>query len=102
MKPSFSTLQNNYYSSDKVRNNYLSGADLFAEMGLDHDALMMQNPAYQNTCAARMSLALLKSGVKFTGRLTIKSGKYTSKKIETGAKLLADQLMRPDMFGRPE
>ncbi|MGN0920597.1 MAG: T6SS effector amidase Tae4 family protein [Cellvibrio sp.] len=69
---------------------------------MDHDELIRQNPAYVNTCVARVSLALLKSGVAFTGRLTIKKGKFTSKKIETGAKLLADQLMRPDVFGKPE
>jgi len=34
--------------------------------------------------------------------LTVKSGKYVGKKIETGAKLLADQLKRPDAFGMPE
>lgn len=102
MKPTFDTLNKNYYSYNELMPNYLSGSDLYEEMGLDHDALMKQNPAYENTCATRMSLALLKSGVPFTGRLTIKSGKYTSKKIETGAKLLADQLMHPDVFGRPE
>lgn len=40
---------------------YVSGADLYAEMGIDHDDLIRQNPAYVNTCAARVSLALLKS-----------------------------------------
>jgi len=32
----------------------------------------------------------------------VKAGPYKGKKVETGAKLLADQLMRPDVFGRPE
>lgn len=39
-----------------------------------------------------MSLALIKSGVAFTGRLTIKTGPHKHKKIEIGTKLLADQL----------
>lgn len=102
MKPTFATLKSNYYSSNELKDNYVSGADLYAEMGIDHEVLMKQNPAYVNTCAARVSLALLKSNVSFVGRLTIKSGEYTGKKIETGAKLLADQLKIPHIFGFPD
>lgn len=102
MKPSYATLKSHYYSSNELQSNYLSGADLYAEMGLDHEKLIKQNPAYVNTCAARVSLALLKSGVAFEGRLSIKSGKFAGKKIETGAKLLADQLKKPSVFGVPE
>lgn len=102
MKPLFSTLKSNYYSSNELQSNYVSGIDLYAEMGIDQEKLIAQNSAYINTCAARVSLALLKSGVSFTGRMTVKSGKYTGKKIETGAKLLADQLKRADVFGMPE
>ena len=70
-------------------------------MGYNYEALQQQNAGYVNTCATRMSLALIKSGVSFNGRLTIKSGDWKGKKIETGAKLLADQLSRADVFGRP-
>src|SRR5690554_8203007 len=84
MRPSFAILKSNYYSSNELQNNYVSGADLYAEMGIDHEALIKQNPAYVNTCAARVSLALLKSNVPFTGRLTVRSGKFVAKKIETG------------------
>jgi len=102
MKPSFSSLKKNYYSSNELQSNYISGADLYAEMGIDHEKLIKQNPAYINTCAARVSLALFKSNVSFVGRLPVKSGKYKGKKVETGAKLLADQLMKPNVFGMPE
>lgn len=102
MKPTFATLKSNYYSSNELQSNYVSGTDLYTEMGLDHEALIKQNPAYVNTCAARVSLALLKSNVTFVGRLTVKSGKHAGKKIETGAKLLADQLKKPEVFGMPE
>lgn len=102
MKPSFNTLQSNFYSANELNDNYASGADLYAEMGISHEALIKQNPAYANTCAARMSLALLKSKVNFNGRLTIKDGPFKGRKIETGAKLLADQLKRRDVFGMPE
>ena len=102
MKPTFAVLKSNYYSSNELQSDYVSATDLYAEMGIDHEQLMKQSPAYINTCAARVSLALLKSNVSFVGRLSVKSGKYTGKKIETGAKLLADQLMRPEVFGAPE
>lgn len=69
MKPTFETLKSNYYSSNELLSNYLSGDDLYAEMGLNHEKLIKQNPAYINTCAARVSLALLKSNVVFVGRL---------------------------------
>lgn len=102
MKPTFATLKSNYYSSNELQSNYVSGSDLYAEMGINHEKLIKQNPAYINTCAARVSLALLKSNVSFQGRLPIKSGKFIGKKIETGAKLLADQLKKPELFGMPE
>jgi len=49
-----------------------------------------------------MSLALIKSGVNFVGRLKIRDGLYKGKLVEPGAKLLADQLMRFSVFSRPE
>ena len=102
MSTTYSTLKSHYYSSNELQSNYVSGSDLYAELGMDHEILIKQDPAYVNTCAARVSLALLKSNVYFEGRLTIKSGKYAGKKIETGAKLLADQLKHPNVFGAPE
>lgn len=96
MKPSFSMLKKNHYSS-----NIVSGYDLYKEIGYDYATLQQQNSGYINTCATRMSLALIKSGVKFDGRLTIKDGNWKGRKIEAGAKLLADQLSRPGVFGKP-
>lgn len=102
MKPAFVTLKSNYYSSNELQSNYVNGSELYSEIGIDHEKLIKQNPAYVNTCTARVSLALLKSNVPFMGRLPVKSGKYVGKKIETGAKLLADQLMKSNVFGMPE
>lgn len=48
-----------------------------------------------------MSIALLKAGVPIQGRLKIRTGKLTGQSIEPGAKLLADQLARPGLFGTP-
>lgn len=102
MTVSFIKLKNNHYSSDPVNNNYLSAEEVYSEIGYDLDNLRKQTPAYENTCAVRMSIALLKSGVTFTGRLKVKAGELKDKSIEPGAKLLADQLMKPRAFGKPE
>lgn len=102
MKPSFSTLKSNYYSSDYTKPNFVAAEDVYREIGYDIDDLTKQNPAYENTCALRVSLALIKSGVVFSGRLKIKSGSYKGRMIEPGAKLLADQLAKEHLFGRPD
>ena len=80
MKPSFATLQSHYYSSNELQRNYVGIDKLYSEIGIDHENLLKQNPAYINTCATRVSLALLKSGVSFVGRLSVKSGKFQGKK----------------------
>lgn len=102
MKPSFTLLKNNHYSATRENSSYVSEEDVYKEIGYKLDDLVKQNPAYLNTCAVRMSLALLKSGVDFVGRLKIKDGPYKGKTFEPGAKLLADQLARPAVFGRPD
>ena len=74
----------------------------FKEIGHDYDKLLQKNSVYVNTCAVRMSLALMKSDIPFSGRLKIKDGPHKGKMIEPGAKLLADQLTRPVLFGKPD
>lgn len=101
MKPDYFTLKRNHFSSDITHSNYRSSGDLYKDIGYDISELYRQNRGYANTCATRMSLALIKSGVHFSGRLRIKEGPYKGKTIEPGAKLLADQLMLPSAFGRP-
>lgn len=102
MKVNYALLKSQHYSSDRSSPRFLSGEDVYKEIGYSLDILMKQNPAYENTCATRMSLALIKAGVRFSGRLAIKSGPYKGRMIETGAKLLADQLSRQPVFGRPD
>jgi len=102
MKPTFKALSDNYYSSNINSIKYVDGEDLYSEIGYKQENLIKQNPGYVNTCATRVSLALLKTGIPFTGRLPVKAGPYKGKSVEAGAKLLADQLMRPNVFGRPE
>jgi hypothetical protein len=89
MKPAYSTLKSHHNSSDYNNSSYVSAQTLYEGIGYKLDQLLKQNPGYANTCAVRMSLALLKSGVTFGGRLKIKAGDHAGKLIEPGAKLLA-------------
>ncbi|HAW92363.1 MULTISPECIES: T6SS effector amidase Tae4 family protein [unclassified Arsukibacterium] len=102
MKPSYATLKKNHYSSNDMNPSYVGAIDAYQEVGYDINELIKQNPGYVNTCALRMSLALLKSGVQFTGRLRIKTGEFTGRSFEPGAKLLADQLKKESIFGMPK
>ncbi|MFE8100781.1 T6SS effector amidase Tae4 family protein [Brenneria goodwinii] len=102
MKPLYTQLKKYHYSSNEARPGYISREQLFTEIGYDASVLIRSNPGYMNTCAVRMSLALLKCGVFFTGRLPVKAGPYKGKKIEPGAKLLADQLYKESVFGKAE
>ncbi len=102
MRVHYSILKSKHYSSDRMNPSYKSGEDVYKEMGYNLDNLMRQNPAYENTCAVRMSLTLIKSNINFLGRLKIKNGQHKGKLIEPGAKLLADQLMKPHVFGKPK
>jgi len=102
MKPTFAALKANHYSSNKYHPSFLDSEDLYASLGYKLESLLLENQGYINTCAVRMSFALIKSGVAFVGRLKIKEGQYKGRMIEPGAKLLADQLARPQVFGRPE
>ncbi|RYY73043.1 MAG: hypothetical protein EOO52_19420 [Gammaproteobacteria bacterium] len=102
MKPTFQTVKRHHYSSEPSNANYKSAGDVYTEIGYNIADLMKQNSGYANTCATRMSLALLKSGVTFSGRLPIKAGTFKNRKVETGAKLLADQLLLPSVLGKPK
>lgn len=102
MKPLYAQLKKNHYSSHETSADFLSRSALFNEIGYSESELLNVNPGYQNTCAIRMSLALLKCNVSFHGRLLIKAGVYKGKKIEPGAKLLADQLYQQGVFGNAE
>lgn len=102
MKPAYTALKTNHYSANKNNATFVDKTDVYKEIGYDYDNLVKENPGYSNTCAVRMSLALLKSGVSFSGRLKIKTGKYTGKLIEPGAKLLADKLSLGTAFGKPK
>ena len=81
MKPAYEKLKRNHYSSNELSAGFVDAETLFSEIGYNQEKLIAQNPGYINTCAVRMSLALLKSGVTFKGRLQIKNGTLKGKHI---------------------
>ena len=42
MKPTYATLKSNYYSSNELQGDYISGADLYSEMRRDLDNLIIE------------------------------------------------------------
>ena len=102
-KPLFATLYANHYSSDLNQvGRYVDGKDVYKEIGYDIEQLKKQDPGYKNTCATRMSVALMKSGISISGRIKVKAGALKGRSVEPGAKLLADQLSQKHLLGKPQ
>lgn len=96
----YSTLRANYSPSTPSQPDYVSQADLYKEIGWD---AFVGNPNYGNTCAVRMSLALLKSGHEVNpGSHRILAGAYKGKRLQVNMSKLADLLAEDRWFGRPE
>lgn len=89
----FMTLLNNYPTEKEYSHN-----ELFDAIGWGD---LKANPAYLNTCAIRMSLCLLRSGVRFPGRMAIKAGPFKGAKIEPGQVRLTNILAMPHILGAP-
>jgi len=102
--PNFTTLKSNHYSSKESSSDFKDKVDVYSEIGHDFNKLVAQNHEYGNTCAVRMSLALLKSNINFghpISRLEIKAGPHKGRFVATGAKTLADALRNPTVLGEP-
>lgn len=72
------------------RYNALTTAELYTQLGWPD---LVGKPAWVNTCAIRMSLALLHSNVPVVGRLKIKQGELKGKLVEPGQNTLSDWLV---------
>lgn len=91
----FSVLKKNYPPKQLVKT-----PELFKEIGWDD---LIDNPTYENTCAIRLSLALIKSGVRLPeARMSINAGPYKNRRIEPGQGKLSLILARKAMLGTPE
>jgi hypothetical protein len=96
----YATLRANYSSSDRRSPAYLSQADLFREIGWD---TFIGNPNYENTCAIRVSLALVKSGHEVRpGSHLILAGPHKGKRLQVSMTKLANLLAQPQWFGSYE
>ncbi|TFW25794.1 hypothetical protein E4L96_04925 [Massilia arenosa] len=93
MKPRFALLKQNFPTHDVSRETVLT------EIGWND---LIANPGYADTCAIRMSLALIKSGLKLPGRMAIKTGTYKGALIEPGQARLSKMLTRQSLLGSPE
>jgi Type VI secretion system (T6SS), amidase effector protein 4 len=94
MKIPFNVLKLHY-----PRSHEIDRPALFREIGWDD---VVNNPAFENTCAIRVSLALIKSGIKVPGRMRIKTGPYKDELIEMGQANLSHILARTSFLGKPE
>lgn len=74
-------------------------AKLFNSIGWDD---LVGNMTYYNTCAIRVSIALLSAGYKFPGRMPIKAGPLKGKRIAPGQRELSVILAHPSRLGPPE
>ena len=93
MKPNATILLRNY---PRVKD--YSRSELYSEIGWSD---VVDHPAYLDTCATRMSIALLRSGMAIPGATTrIKGGKLKGKKVEIRQKNLSDILR--NQWGEPE
>lgn len=91
MKPAFVAVMEHYPKSE-VREV------LYKRIGWDD---VVNHPAFQDTCAIRMSLALLGAGVPLTGaNMKVKAGSLKGRSIETGQGRLSQALRR--LWGPPE
>lgn len=91
MKPSFQIVMQNYPRATLRQ-------ALFADVGWND---LAENPAYYDTCAIRVSYALLNAGVILPGaRMQAKAGALNGKWIEPGQAKLSNILKR--LWGAPE
>jgi len=91
MKPLFAVLRQNYPKSELQE-------VLFPELGW---ADLVRKPAFKDTCAVRMSIALLRSGVVIPGAwLKINNGPLKDKMVQPRQGELSRTIVR--MWGKPE
>lgn len=92
MKPTFQNLFQQFPRNDKREK-------LLADLGWED---LIPNPAYENTCAIRLSVALVRAGVVLPGaRMVAKAGEKTKgQRIEPGQVKLSGILKQ--LWGAPE
>jgi hypothetical protein len=92
MKASFAALKRHFPDRYNVPSE-----ELYQWIGYPEN---IGNPYFENTCAIRMSLALLGAGLPNPGTWRLKAGKYKNRMIETKQRKLSNWLVR--QLGHPE
>ncbi|MFP7674512.1 T6SS effector amidase Tae4 family protein [Marivita sp. S0852] len=96
----YDTLKAEYPSSNPRSANFISRGDLFRQIGWDG---FIGDPHYQNTCAIRVSLALVRVGVRISPKShNILAGPHAGEGIEVNMARLARLLARPTYLGAYE
>lgn len=93
MKPAFSLLRAHHMGRT------VTAAQVYEAIG--HPSSMASDPVWQNTCAIRMSVALIGAGMAIRpGRLKIRDGPFKGKMVEPGQHRLSEYLARE--IGTPQ
>jgi hypothetical protein len=92
MKVPFAKVRMHFLDPDSVDLD-----ELYQSIGYPEN---MANANFANTCAVRMSLALLGAGFPNPGHYPVKAGKYKGRMIETQQRKLSNFLAR--QLGEPE
>ncbi len=92
---SFADLWKSYPSDDEY-----PFESLYKELGWDD---LISKPEWRNTCAVRVHIALLRSGIHVPGRVKVKKNGLGLKDllIEPGQKALSEKLKSPKFLGEP-
>lgn len=92
-RPHYALLHRHYPDRANV-----SAEELYQWIGLPEK---LNESAWRNTCAVRVSLALLGTGLTiWNGRTVVRAGKYENRQIEATQKRLTEFLV--DEWGEPE
>jgi hypothetical protein len=92
-KPLFAVLKANHMGRQML------AAQVYEAIG--HKPELALRPTWENTCAIRMSVALIAAGIKIRpGRLQIKAGRFKDEWVEPGQRNLSDFLANE--IGKPE
>ncbi|MFS4437480.1 type VI secretion system amidase effector protein Tae4 [Paracoccaceae bacterium GXU_MW_L88] len=96
----YSKLKANYASSYPAHPSYVSQKDLFESIGWD---AYVGDTNYANTCAIRLSLALIKSGHTLSsGSHKVLDGPHKGARVEVRMSRLAEKLASNAWLGQPE
>lgn len=86
MKVPYANLRKHFPDTDSVGRE-----ELYHWIGYPEN---INNPNFYNTCAIRMSLALLGAGYPNPGAWPVKAGQYKGRAIETRQRMLSNWLVR--------